>query len=134
DEPYILPENLFHSYELTGDRQFLEMARLYLLDQEYFDPLAQGRNLLPGKHAYSHVIALSSAAKAYEVLGDEKYLRAIRNAWDMIGQTQQEATGAWAAEGMCVEPRSRELAATLTKTRNHFETPCCYYAHATLAR
>ena len=84
DEPYILPENLFHSYELTGDPQWLAMARLYLLDKEYFDPLAQGRNLLPGKHAYSHVIALSSAAKAYEVLGDAKYLNAIRNAWDML--------------------------------------------------
>jgi hypothetical protein len=28
------------------------------------------------------VIALSSAAKAYEALGEEKYLRAIRNAWE----------------------------------------------------
>ena len=48
DEPYILPENLFHSYELTGDPQWLAMAKLYLLNKEYFDPLAQGRNLLPG--------------------------------------------------------------------------------------
>src|SRR5258708_14160142 len=65
DEPYILPENLFLSYELTGDPQWLAMARLYLLDKEYFDPLAQGRNLLPAKHAYSPVIAHRSAAKPY---------------------------------------------------------------------
>ena len=51
DEPYILPENLFHSYELTGERQFLDMARLYLLDQEYFDPLAQGRSRIHGPFA-----------------------------------------------------------------------------------
>ena len=68
------------------------------------------------------------------MLGDEKYLRAIRNAWDMIEQTQQYASGAWAAEEMFVKPRSGELAATLTSTRNHFETPCCFYAHAKLAR
>lgn len=68
------------------------------------------------------------------MLGDEKYLRAIRNAWDMIEQTQQYASGAWAAEEMFVKPRSGELAATLTRTRNHFETPCCFYAHAKLAR
>ena len=80
------------------------------------------------------MIALSSGAKAYEVLGDEKYLRAIRNAWDMIEQTQQYASGAWAADEMFVKPRSGELAATLTKTHNHFETPCCFYAHAKLAR
>ena len=109
------------------------MAKLYLLDG-FFDPLSNGENVLPGKHGYSHVIALSSAAKAYEVLGDEKYLHAIRNAWDMIEQTQQYASGAWAAEEMFVKPRSGELAATLTSTRNHFETPCCFYAHAKLAR
>jgi DUF1680 family protein len=134
DEPYILPENLFKTYALMGDKRYLDLAKLYLLDKEFFDPLSNGENILPGRHGYSHVIALSSAAKAYEVLGHEKYLRAIRNAWDMIEQTQQYASGAWAANEMFVKPRSGELAATLTATRNHFETPCCFYAHAKLAR
>ncbi|HEY1497364.1 MAG TPA: beta-L-arabinofuranosidase domain-containing protein [Candidatus Solibacter sp.] len=134
DEPYILPENLFHSYELTGDRQFLDMARLYLLNQEYFDPLAQGRNLLPGKHAYSHVIALSSAAKAYEVLGDAKYLNAIRNAWDMLEETQQFASGGWGPKEAFVPPHEGKLGEFLTTTREHFETPCGCYAHMKLAR
>jgi DUF1680 family protein len=134
DEPYVLSENLFKTYALTGDSRHLDLAKLYLLDKGFFDPLAEGENVLPGKHGYSHVIALSSGAKAYEVLGNEKYLRAIRNAWDMIEQTQQYASGAWAADEMFVRPRSGELAATLTKTRNHFETPCCFYAHAKLAR
>ncbi|MCU1233521.1 MAG: hypothetical protein JWP63_1488 [Candidatus Solibacter sp.] len=134
DEPYILPENLFNSYELTGDRQFLDMARLYLLNQEYFDPLAQGRNLLPGKHAYSHVIALSSAAKAYEVLGDAKYLNAIRNAWDMLEETQQFASGGWGPKEAFVPPHEGKLGDMLTATREHFETPCGCYAHMKLAR
>jgi DUF1680 family protein len=133
DEPYVLPENLFNAHALTGEKRFFDMARTYLLD-EFFDPLAKGDNILPGRHGYSHVIALSSGAKAYEVLGDEKYLRAIRNAWDMIEQTQQYASGAWAAEETFVRPDSGQLAATLTGTHNHFETPCCFYAHAKLAR
>lgn len=134
DEPYVLPENLYKTYGLTGDKRHLELANRYLLDAAFFDPLANGENVLPGKHGYSHVIALSSCAKAYEQLGDEKHLRAIRNAWEMIEQTQQYASGAWAAEEMFVRPRSGDLAATLTSTRNHFETPCCFYAHAKLAR
>lgn len=134
DEPYVLPENLFKTYELTGEKRYLDMARLYLLDRGFFDPLAAGQNVLPGKHGYSHVIALSSAAKAYDVLGDEKYLRAIRNAWDMIVESEQYASGAWAANEEFARPRSGELAATLTSTRNHFETPCCFYANAKLAR
>jgi DUF1680 family protein len=134
DEPYVLPENLFKTFELTGDKHYLELAKRYLLDKGFFDSLAAGENILPGKHGYSHVIALSSGAKAYEILGDRKYLHAIRNAWDMIEQTQQYASGAWAADETFVKPRSGELAATLTATRNHFETPCCFYAHAKLAR
>jgi DUF1680 family protein len=134
DEPYVLPENLFKTYALTGDRRFLDMAKLYLLDKDFFNPLANGENVLPGRHGYSHVIALSSGAKAYEVLGDEKYLRAIRNAWDMMEQTQQYASGAWAADETFVQPRSGQLASTLASTHNHFETPCCFYAHAKLAR
>ncbi len=134
DEPYILPENLFKAHELTGEKRFLDLAKLYLLDREFFDPLSNGENVLPGKHGYSHVIALSSGAKAYEVLGDEKYLRAIRNAWDMIEQTQQYASGAWAPKETFVTPHSGELGRSLATTRDHFETPCCFYAHAKLAR
>ena len=134
DEPYVLPENLFNTYALTGDQRYLDLAKLYLLDRGFFDPLANGENVLPGKHGYSHVIALSSAAKAYQVLGVEKYLRAIRSAWEMIEQNQEYASGAWAANEEFVKPRAGELASTLTTTRNHFETPCCFYAHAKLAR
>ncbi|HVW84216.1 MAG TPA: beta-L-arabinofuranosidase domain-containing protein [Bryobacteraceae bacterium] len=134
DEPYILPENLFNTYAVTGDRKYLEMARLYLLDREYFDPLAQNRNVLPGKHAYSHAIALSSAAKAYEVLGDRKYLDAIRNAWDMIEQTQQFASGGWGPKEAFVTPGEGKLGESLTATRDHFETPCGAWAHTKLAR
>ncbi|HWB83512.1 MAG TPA: beta-L-arabinofuranosidase domain-containing protein [Bryobacteraceae bacterium] len=134
DEPYVLPENLFKTHEVTGQKRFLDMAKLYLLDDGFFNPLAAGDSVLPGKHGYSHVIALSSGAKAYEVLGDEKYLRALQNAWDMIGKTQQFASGAWAPQETFVQPHQGELGASLTATRDHFETPCCFYANAKLAR
>lgn len=134
DEPYILPENLFNSYELTGEPQFLDMAKLYLLNHEYFDPLAQGKNLLPGKHAYSHVIALSSAGKAYQVLGEPKYLQAMRNAWDMLETTQQFASGGWGPNEAFVAPHQGKLGESLASTHNHFETPCGCYAHLKLAR
>lgn len=133
DEPYILSENLFQTYKLTGEKRFFDLAKLYLLD-EFFDPLAEGRNVLPGRHGYSHVMAMSSAAKAYEALGDEKYLRAMRNAWDMLERTQQYASGAWAPKETFVKPGSGELAASLEATHDHFETPCCFYSYAKLAR
>ncbi len=105
DESYTLGENCFYAYEVTGKAEFLEMARNYLLDRTYFDPLSRGENVLPGRHAYSHCNALSSAARAYLVLGEPKYLDAIRNAWDMIEKTQQFASGGWGPNELFVEPK-----------------------------
>ncbi len=134
DEPYILSENLFQSWEVTGEQQFFDMAKMYLLNAEYFEPLARGENILPGKHAYSHMIALSSAAKAYLVLGDEKYLAAIRNAWDMVEQTQQFASGGSGPKEAFVTPHEGKLGDAITSTHDHFETPCGCYAQVKLAR
>jgi DUF1680 family protein len=134
DEPYILPENLFNAYEVTGEKQFLEMAKLYLLNKEFFDPLSQNQNILPGKHSYSHTIALSSGAKAYQILGEQKYLDAIRNAWDMLEQTQQYASGGSGPKETFVPPHEGKLGESITQMREHFETPCGSYAHIKLAR
>jgi DUF1680 family protein len=134
DEPYILPENLFQAHEVTGDSTHLEMARRYLLDGPFFDPLARGENILPGKHAYSHTIALSSGAKAYLALGEPKYLDAIRNAFDMLASSQQYASGGSGPAETFVPPGQGKLKESLTATHNHFETPCGCYAHMKLAR
>ncbi len=134
DEPYILPENLFNSFEVTGEKEFLAMARKYLLNKEYFDPLAQGINALPGKHAYSHVMALSSAAKTFRVDGEPRYLEALRNAWDMLEKTQEYRSGGWGPNETFVEPDEGKLGESLTSTHAHFETPCGCYAHFKLAR
>ncbi len=104
DETYVLPESLFRAYELTGDHALYDSAMAYLLNREYFDPLAAGENVLPGRHAYSHVIALSSAGKARLVLGDEKYLRAMKNAWELLATQQQYATGGWGPNETLIEP------------------------------
>ena len=37
-----------------------------------------------GFHAYSHVNTLSSAAMAYAVSGEERYLKTIVNAYDWL--------------------------------------------------
>lgn len=134
DESYTLGENCFYAYEVTGEPQYLDMAKRYLLDKTYFDPLSRGENVLPGRHAYSHCNAMSSAARAYLVLGDPKYLAAIQNAWDMLVTTQQFASGGWGPNEQFVEPGKGKLGESLASTHAHFETPCGSYAHLKLAR
>ena len=80
DETYTFAENLFLVFERTGDRKYYDLGKRYLLDRGFFDPLAEGKNVLTGLHAYSHVNALSSGVQGYLKLGDAKYFRAVRNA------------------------------------------------------
>lgn len=134
DEPYIMPENLFSAWELTGDRAFYNRAIAYLLDREYFDPLSRNEDVLPGRHAYSHVMALSSAAKARLVLGESRYLDAMRNAWEFLRSEQQYASGGWGPNEAFVEPHKGQLYESLRTTEDHFETPCGSYAATRLAR
>ena len=132
DETYTLPENFFLAYRRSGDKQYLELAERFIY-HEYYDALADNRNALPGKHAYSHVNTFSSAMQAYLVLGDDKYLRAATNGLRMVHE-QSYATGGWGPNEAFVEPGKGLLAASLNKTRASFETPCGAYGQFKVTR
>ncbi|MBJ6123435.1 beta-L-arabinofuranosidase domain-containing protein [Sphingomonas mollis] len=133
DETYVLPENLFHVAQITGDDRYRQMAVKYLLDREWFDPLAAGQDVLPAKHAYSHTIALSSGAQAYLNLGDAKYRKALENAWTFM-ESQRFASGGWGPEEQFVALHQGNLAKSLKTSTAHFETPCGSFADMKLAR
>jgi DUF1680 family protein len=132
DESYTIPENQFFAARLTGDRIHLELARRFLYD-EFFLALARGDNVLPGKHAYSHVNGLSSAAQAYLALGQRVYFDAARQGFDFI-DAQSFATGGWGPDEHFVNPGSGGLGASLVGEHKSFETPCGAYAHFKLTR
>lgn len=134
DESYTLPENFFLAYQSSGDPRYLDLARRFLQDDTYFDPLAEGQNVLPGQHAYSHVNALSSASQAWLVLGSDRHLRAARNGFGFVLDTQSFATGGWGPDETFRAPGSGDLGASLTKTHASFETPCGAYGHFKIAR
>ncbi len=132
DESYTIPENQFFAWHLTGERRHRELARRFLYD-DFFGPLSRGENVLPGKHAYSHVNGLSSAAQAYLSLDAPMYLRAAQNGFSMIA-AQSFATGGWGPDEHFVEPGSGALGASLSDQHKSFETPCGAYAHFKLTR
>ena len=134
DESYTLPENFFYAYELTKDRQFFDLANQYLMDRTFFEPLARGQNVLAGLHAYSHVKAQSSAARAYLHVGNPMHLDAIRNTWEMLEKTQEFASGGWGPNETFVVPGKGLLGESINTSRAHFETPCGAYAHFKLGR
>ncbi|HEX3891434.1 MAG TPA: beta-L-arabinofuranosidase domain-containing protein [Terracidiphilus sp.] len=134
DETYTLPENLFLAYQRSGKPLYLEMAKKFLEDDTYFNPLAAGNNVLPFKHAYSHVNAFNSAMQAYITLGSEKHLRAAANGFDMLQKTQSFATGGWGPNEGFGEPGVGQLGDSLALTHASFETPCGAYGHFKITR
>jgi hypothetical protein len=134
DETYTLPENLFLAYQRSGNALYRDMARQYLEDETYFDPLAEGNNVLPFEHAYSHVNAFSSAMQAYITLGSEKHLRAAKNGFSMLQTTQSFATGGWGPNEAFGEPGIGQLGNSLSETHASFETPCGAYGHFKITR
>jgi DUF1680 family protein len=134
DEPYTLPENAFLAWQRGAGSRYRDLAIRFLADDWYWDPLAAGQNVLPHKHAYSHVNAFSSAMQAYFVLGSEKHLRAAKNGFEFLRTTQSFATGGWGPDEDFREPGSGEIGESLTKTHSGFETPCGSYAHFKITR
>ena len=134
DESYTLAENLFLAYERLGDREYFDMGKRYLLNDTFFDPLSEGKNVLPGLHAYSHANALSSGMQGYLKTGDKKYYRAVSNAVDMIWRDQSFATGGWGPNEGFVKPGEGALGKSIIDTHRSFETPCGSYAHFKVMR
>jgi uncharacterized protein len=134
DESYTLPENLFLAWRRGAGDHYRVLASRFLSDDTFFDPLAAGKNVLAGHHAYSYCNALSSAIQAYFCNQSEKHLAAARNAFQMMEETQSFATGGWGPNEEFVAPGSGALFTSLTKTHRGFETPCGSYAHFKLTR
>ena len=134
DESYTLAENLYLAAERGAGERYRKMAPRFLMDDTWFTPLSENRNVLPHHHAYSFCNSLSSAMMAYLSGGSKKHLLAARNAFDMIDRTQSFATGGWGPNESFVVPGQGELYRSLTTTHRGFETPCGSYAHFKLAR
>lgn len=93
-EWYTLPEQLYRAYLLTGEQLYLDFAKEW--DYTYlWDKLLAHDFQIGPRHAYSQVNSLSSAAMAYRITGEEKYLEAIKIAYEEILQNHTFATGGY---------------------------------------
>ena len=105
-EWYTLPENILRAYQITGKEKYKEFAAVwdykYMWDHALSDDFGIG-----ARHAYSHINALSSAARLYWTSGDQKYLQAMIKIYDEVTQNQTYATGGYGpAEALYVNKES----------------------------
>jgi uncharacterized protein len=132
-EWYTLSENLYRAYVLTGDAKYKNFGDVWQYTA-YWKFFTGESDLNPYHyHAYSHVNTLSSAAMAYEVTGEEQYLKTIVNAYDWLERTQLYATGGYGPEEELMPPDG-SLSNSLETSFRSFETICGSWAGFKLAR
>jgi DUF1680 family protein len=124
-EWYTMPENLYRAYQLTGNSMYKEFADVWLYPA-YWDKFAASADPADaeGVHAYSHCNSFSSAALAYDVTGDAKYLGVMRNFYDWMQKRQTYATGGYGPDERFVFSDGA-LGESLEVYSASFECPCC---------
>jgi len=133
DENYTMPENLYLISTMGAGGRYRQMAEAYMADEQIFEPLSRGVNVLSDKHAYSYVNALCSAMQAYFTGGSAMHFAAAKNGFQMVEQ-QSFATGGWGPDELLRKPGYDQIAKSLVVSHNSFETPCGSYAHMKLTR
>ncbi|MBI3710046.1 MAG: glycoside hydrolase family 127 protein [Proteobacteria bacterium] len=133
-EWYTLPENLYRAYLISGNGAFKDFADLWRYE-DYWRQFAETSELreVVTAHAYSHVNTFSSAAMAYAVSGDKRYLRICVNAYDFLQKTQCYATGGFGPDERLMPPDGR-LGKSLDVYAGHAEIPCGTWAAFKLSR
>lgn len=137
-EWYTVPENCYRAYLLTGDEKYKEFAKKweYPLYWDNFIEATENLEIVP-RHAYSHVNTFSSAAMAYRVTGEGKYLSIIKNAYDYITSTQIYATGGYGPRELMFKDKDhlgKTLVEPLELCFGHVEVSCCSWAVFKLCR
>ncbi len=133
-EWYTLPENLYRAYFSGGNPSLKEFGDVWLYEKYWsqFAETSKPADVLT-VHAYSHVNSFSSAAMAYAVTGDERYLRICINAYDFLQRTQCYATGGFGPDERLMRPDG-QLGRSLELYAGHAEIPCGTWAAFKLSR
>ena len=107
-------ELMFGLYEITKNPDHLILAKRFE-HRRIFDPLAVGDdNILIHLHGNSTVPKIHGAAKAYELLGENRYCDIVEFFWDSIVNKRSYVTGSSTDHEHWYKPN--ELATQLSET------------------
>ncbi len=85
-------EVLAELYGDTGDEKYLKMSRIFH-HKAILEPLAEKKDIFPGKHGNTQIPKLIGVARRYELTGDKKDRAIAEFAWDRIVNHHSYVTG-----------------------------------------
>lgn len=114
-------EALAELYARTANPAHLALAKKFY-HRAVLDPLAAGRDELPGKHANTQIPKAIGAARIFELTGDPKFAAIARNFYDIVLRSHTYVTGG-NSDGEYFGPSGkldRRLGANTTETCNTY--------------
>ncbi|MGL4942562.1 MAG: beta-L-arabinofuranosidase domain-containing protein [Thermoguttaceae bacterium] len=85
-------EVYYDLYAFTGEKKYFDMAERFY-DKQLFEPLSEGKDVLPGRHGNTQFPKAIGLARRYELTGDEKTLRTLKFFWDRVVKHQTYVNG-----------------------------------------
>ncbi|MER5215603.1 beta-L-arabinofuranosidase domain-containing protein [Streptomyces sp. NPDC002838] len=76
-------EAIVDLHTITGKAEHLALAKLFDLDK-LIDACAADTDILDGLHANQHIPIFTGYVRLYDATGEERYLTAAKNFWDMV--------------------------------------------------
>jgi DUF1680 family protein len=112
-------EVLLNLYASTGEAKYLDLAQRFV-KRSFIGPLAEGRDILPGLHANTHIPQIAGQARAYELTGAAESRKVVEFFWDTLVGAHTYATGGSNVNEHWGAPN--KLAGTLSATNQEFCT------------
>ena len=131
-EWYTFAENFYRAWLLGADDSVREFAEEWHYDTFWDRFLERPAAGTPWEvpvwlHAYSHLNTFASVAQLYEVTGDERWLRILRNAHEYFTTTQLYATGGY-GPGELTLPEDGTLGRSVEWRTDNAEIVCGSWA------
>jgi DUF1680 family protein len=87
-----IQETLADLYEDTDNAKYLEIARVFH-HEAIIDPLANGEDILPGKHGNTQIPKLIASSRLYEITGNENDRMPAEFFWKTVVNHHSYVTG-----------------------------------------
>ena len=141
-EWYTVGEACYWAGEVLRNNEYIEFGKewdynefwdIFYNDMDVFDYSPDGGSYPEFFHAFSHINSFNSAAKAYELNGERKYLDTVVKFYDWLQKNQVMVTGAVGPEFEHLLPLDRLINALLGNRSDSAEQQCTCYGSSRLA-
>ncbi|MEO7212939.1 beta-L-arabinofuranosidase domain-containing protein [Mucilaginibacter sp.] len=116
-----MAETMVNLYSITGDKKYLDLSYKFY-DKAILDPLADKKDILPGKHSNTQIPKVIASARRFELNGDKKDKVIADFFWETVVNNHSYATGGNSNYEYLGEPKklNDKLTENTTETCNTY--------------